>query len=793
MSAPETPGPRPVSGDQPLSGERPASGQSPPPERADRPAERKRRTPRQVRAAAAMLQKEGRRILQRNGARIAAGPANEIRACLGAIDTLRIAENWPALEDEAERLDELLHNHASFARKSALRETFENVLIAVLVALGLRSCFYEPFKIPSGSMMPTLRAGDHTFVNKFIYGVQIPFTTTVVGESLGQIERGDVIVFRYPIDEAEDFIKRVVGLPGDEIRAVGRTLSIKRAGAADFEEVPRTPLTERCLDEAGVKNIANCQLFEETLDGKTYVVRYTATVDDREDMLPKPRTWKVPEGHLMVMGDNRNQSHDSREWTVQVEAVGADSLLTLKDLRDLTADSMFNMDRDDDVGGIDDGRHDKVTYLASHRSESHDVLLEVWRSPTLGTQAVFDTASAAIAGSRPSTMAELLTGAKAGPELDRALELGAGIDRLVTAKDADARQAVLLLESAGAVMRVSCGTGVCKDDPKLGLVVADVLDKFHRNHAQDARTLLDAPKQVRYTTHWSGRSDAREHYFERTLVKPGGDKPKDKVRLRAFRKPVEGVSFVRDAALWAFGSSTGMADRVPELGEDALRVGRADAQVLVLTDAAREMVVVLECGASFCPDAAAATALGKIVAEGIPAAAGDRRKLRVLLTSGEVPGYEELPVGLPELTEFDRVRLEGTVRGKEHSLDVEAWLRPEGGLASKVAELATPGGLQRDDGIAEGAMGLERDDGFEYVFAVPQSETVVRIECRKGLCPTREVALSLAHRAAAKAVDPSNFIDPQADRPKPFVPRGNVKGRAERIWLPLARFWLPIR
>jgi len=740
-----------------------------------------------------MLQKEGRRILKRHGSRIAAAPADAIRASLAAVDTLRTAQDWPVLETEAERLDDLLHQHANFARKSALRETLENVFIAVVVALGLRSCFYEPFKIPSGSMMPTLRSGDHIFVNKFAYGVQIPFTTQVVGEAIGDIERGDVVVFRYPIDETEDFIKRVIGLPGDEVRITGRTLAIRRPGAADFEDVQREASTERCLDEAGVKHVANCQLFEETLDGKTYVVRYTTTIDDRDDLIHKPRTWKVPDRHLLVMGDNRNQSHDSREWTVQVEAVGADSLLTLKDLRDLTSDSMFTMDRNTDVGGIDDGRHDAVTYLASHRSESHDVLLEVWRKPTLGTQAVFETVGASLAGSRPSTMAELLTGASAGADRDRALELGAGVDRLVMAKDADARQAVLLLESAGAVLRVSCGTGVCKDDPKLGLVVADVLEKFHRNHAQDARTLLEAPEHVRYTTHWSGRSDAREHFFERTLVRPGGDKTRDKVRLRAFRKPVEGVTFVRDAALWAFGSSSGMADRVPGLGEDALRVARPDRQILVLTDAEREIVVVLECGAAFCSDAAAAEALGKIVAEGMPAAAGDRRKLRVLLTSGEVPGYDEVPTGIPELSEFDRVRLEGTVRGREHTVVVEAWLRPEQGLPAKVAELGTEHALVADPSVAEGAMAAERDDAFELVFGVPQSQAVVRIECRKGLCPTRELALSLAHRAAAKAVDPSNFIDPQAERPRPFVPRGNVKGRAERIWLPLARFWLPIR
>ncbi|MEL6702204.1 MAG: signal peptidase I, partial [Pseudomonadota bacterium] len=183
------------------------------PARPDKP-----RSARHVRSAAKILLKEGRSILKKHAERIAEAPAQAIRESLDKIETLRAGEDVAALETEAETLDELLHQHAAFARKSAVRETLENIGIAVLIALGLRSCFYEPFKIPSSSMMPTLRTGDHIFVNKFTYGIQIPFTSTVVGQSLGDIERGDVVVFRYPLDPTEDFIKRVIGLPGDEVR-----------------------------------------------------------------------------------------------------------------------------------------------------------------------------------------------------------------------------------------------------------------------------------------------------------------------------------------------------------------------------------------------------------------------------------------------------------------------------------------------------------------------------------------------------------------------------------------------
>jgi signal peptidase I len=755
--------------------------------------ERKRRSPRHVRSAARVLQKEARRILRKHGNRIAAEPAEAIRASLAAIDTRRAEEDWEKLEDEAEHLDELLHQHANFARKSAVRETLENILIAVMVALGLRSCFYEPFKIPSSSMMPTLRAGDHIFVNKFVYGIQIPFTTTVVGESWGDISRGDVIVFRYPINESEDFIKRVIGLPGDEIRVVGRSVSIKRAGESEFEEIQRKPMPEKCLDETGTKTAGNCTVYEETFEGKTYAVQYMLNAEDRDDLLPNVRTLKVPEGHLLVMGDNRNRSHDSLAWLVTVEAVGADKLLTLKDLRDLTSDNLFSLVRPDDVDVAGDGRHDAVTYLASHRSESHDLRLEVWRKPTLGAVPIFTASADALAGARPTTMAELLADMPEGPERDRALEVGGGIDRLVVAEDPEERTILALLEASHTVIELVCGGGVCRDQAKLGLRLAEIVGKFHGNHQQDTRTLLEPPKTVRYTPQWSGRGDTREHLFERRIAKPGTKGPAAEMRLRAFRKPEEGIDRVRDAALAAFDSDTATATRVPELGEQAFRVDAEQAFVFVVADTVRDIAIVFECGRQACGDAEAAGTIAARVVEGMPAASTDRRKMRVLMTTGDLPGSEELPVAVPELYEYDRIDLQGTVRGREHSVEIEAWLKPPEGVAAKVAAIGTTRSLAADASVREGGMAGEDDDAHHLVFPVPESETVVRLSCHKGLCPTRDAALQLARRAAGKAVDPTAFIDPDAERPRPFVPRGNVKGRAERIWLPLARFWLPIK
>ncbi|MEZ4452810.1 MAG: signal peptidase I, partial [Nannocystaceae bacterium] len=211
---------------------------------------RHNRSARHVKAAASILRKEARRILRKYVSRIAPQPAEQIRASLAEVERCQEKKDLEGLAVATEELDELLHQHASFARTGALRETGENIAVAVLVALALRSCVYEPFKIPSGSMMPTLRAGDHIFVNKFVYGIQIPLTNTVVGESLGEIKRGDVIVFRYPIDEREDFIKRVIGLPGDTIRVDGIKVSIKRAGEAEFETLKHEKLSEPCHDES---------------------------------------------------------------------------------------------------------------------------------------------------------------------------------------------------------------------------------------------------------------------------------------------------------------------------------------------------------------------------------------------------------------------------------------------------------------------------------------------------------------------------------------------------------------
>ncbi|MEM6993633.1 MAG: signal peptidase I [Myxococcota bacterium] len=771
-------------------------------------------SPRHVKAAAHVLSKEARKILRKHGGRIAAAPAKAIQGCIDKIEAMRSRDDLRGLERQAKRLDELLHRHASFARKSALRETAENIAIAVIIALGLRSCLYEPFKIPSGSMMPTLRSGDHIFVNKFTYGIQIPFTTTVVGESLGEIERGDVIVFRYPIDESEDFIKRVVGLPGDEVRVLGREVAVKRAGESEFVVLPHKRLQARCFDEAGVKEIANCTLYEETAGDKTYVVRYVLTPEERGDAgSVKPRTWKVPERHLLVMGDNRNRSHDSLAWTVQVEAVRADRIVTSKDLRDLTEERSFEMRHrsDDDRGPMADPHTDRVTYTASHRAERYDLGLSIWRDPTLSAAAVFDTLAARHAAATTPVLHSMVQGAKpalTAEATQQVAEASAAVSSLSVGlaegvAGGKTRSAVVALREPNAVLHLSCGEAVCSTDAALAQRLAEVILGFTRDPEAEARLLLQRSDDASYSAHWSGRHNPKDHVFERRFSKAGESAgPRAQVRLRAFRDSDEGVELMRDAALaQAGGADEGTriaaSDSVVDAGPDAWLVDGSDAWTYVAADHARDFVVVLSCGKAVCRGQDDAFALATTVTARVPAAASDRRRMVDLIGPKDVDGLPEVPVAPPELYEYDDVQLEATIKDEAYRFDLEAWFKPESGLPAKLAAVRdTVGGLTEDASVADG--GYYGSDvggtaGHTFVFALPKTDVVMRVTCNAGLCPDKATAQALAQRAATTGLDTSAFIDPDAERPKPFVPRGNVKGRAERIWLPLSRFWLAIR
>ncbi|MBA2778558.1 signal peptidase I [Billgrantia kenyensis] len=166
----------------------------------------------------------------------------------------------------------------------------------LLVVLVLRSFLVEPFQIPSGSMRPTLEVGDFILVNKYAYGLRLPVTHTRFVE-LGEPERGDVMVFRFPSEPSVNFIKRVVGLPGDTVRYEDKQLYV------NGEPVPK-----RLLDEAPATAPGEW-LLEEQLGEVSHRI-----YNNPRDPGPQVREIVVPDGHFFTMGDNRDHSNDSRYW-----------------------------------------------------------------------------------------------------------------------------------------------------------------------------------------------------------------------------------------------------------------------------------------------------------------------------------------------------------------------------------------------------------------------------------------------------------------------------------------------
>ena len=185
----------------------------------------------------------------------------------------------------------------------------------ILIVFLLRSFLFEPFKIPSGSMIPTLLVGDLILVNKFHYGVRLPVLNTKITEGT-KPQRGDVMVFRYPPKPSLDYIKRVVGVPGDEVAYLNKRLTI------NGKPVPTTSVPE-FFDEDAMRYFKQ---FEESLGGQPHRLlnddERPAFVPGVEDFPFKQNcrytvegvTCKVPEGQYFMMGDNRDNSLDSRYW-----------------------------------------------------------------------------------------------------------------------------------------------------------------------------------------------------------------------------------------------------------------------------------------------------------------------------------------------------------------------------------------------------------------------------------------------------------------------------------------------
>ena len=190
--------------------------------------------------------------------------------------------------------------------------SFFPVIAAVFL---LRSFVIEPFKIPSGSMIPTLQIGDFILVNKYTYGIRLPIVNKKVVE-LNQPQRGDVMVFRYPKDESMDYIKRVIGVPGDVVKYDNKRLTVNGQPATYAPQA----------DYLDGERLTYSKQYQETLGTVTHNIlndadrpAYVSGPDDfpfRENCTYNQTgfTCKVPAGHYFMMGDNRDNSADSRYW-----------------------------------------------------------------------------------------------------------------------------------------------------------------------------------------------------------------------------------------------------------------------------------------------------------------------------------------------------------------------------------------------------------------------------------------------------------------------------------------------
>jgi signal peptidase I len=337
---------------------------------------------RRVKKEAVLLVREARTALSlKRGLRGKGGDletvTTEVEQGLSGADLARVRRHLPVLDA---LVDELVKRPP----KSTTRDYIESIGAAVLIALALRAFVIEAFKIPSSSMYPTLEIGDHIFVNKFIYGVRIPWTRTKLFELRGP-KRGEVIVFMYPCDPERDYIKRVVALSGDSVEVRCNVVFVNGLAVPsklvegdtcqyeDYDETAKPPGWFK----------RQCSRYQETVNDKTYETFHDPERPLREQRLAKDEQltgdsrdfpdvsrpivpscdqtedlkrgatpqeqvrglivpeksveqakvcepqihYVVPSNHVFVMGDNRNNSNDSRVWgSVPIENIKGKAL-----------------------------------------------------------------------------------------------------------------------------------------------------------------------------------------------------------------------------------------------------------------------------------------------------------------------------------------------------------------------------------------------------------------------------------------------------------------------------------
>jgi signal peptidase I len=279
---------------------------------------------RHAKAEAKQLLSEAKRILKKKRYRIPEYVATTVTTAMEAVEAARKGDDFERMRQAITDLDSCMDEHLAFARKSSARQYAESIGLALGVALLLRAFVVEAFQIPSGSMLPTLEVGDHIFVSKFAYAVGIPFTNAKLAR-LDTPKRGDVIVFKYPPDQNVDYIKRVVGLPGETIEVRRNEVFI------DGKPMPREFIGTECSTDDGEAAEGRegglrhpCETWLEHLGQVRHFVHqdprlppsnFPALSEQPESARAKsPAPVEIPAGSYFVMGDNRDNSRDSRFW-----------------------------------------------------------------------------------------------------------------------------------------------------------------------------------------------------------------------------------------------------------------------------------------------------------------------------------------------------------------------------------------------------------------------------------------------------------------------------------------------
>jgi len=344
----------------------------------------------EIRTRAQFLVYEGIRLLKQHRKKLSDDVqwdiSDQIRSLSDRLAGADQENDFGTIDAEAERLDRTLDKYLARRRKGNTRELIETVALALMIALFIRAFLFEPFKIPTGSMIPTLLVGDHIFVGKFIYGVKVPFTEKKLF-NWREPKRGEVIVFEYPgpgKDHGKDFIKRVVAVPGDTVRLDNNVLYINGEVAGPSSVLARSnpcmlPPGEQCrwrTRQSRMGHLAKrelgcpCVFLEERSDRYTWVVQHVAPMANCSCVAPgevqpqevlnkgdwpmgegngsgylagwgssKRRKWvrkgnngqlemAVPKDFVFVMGDNRDNSHDGRYWgLVPVQNIRGKALL----------------------------------------------------------------------------------------------------------------------------------------------------------------------------------------------------------------------------------------------------------------------------------------------------------------------------------------------------------------------------------------------------------------------------------------------------------------------------------